>query len=91
MAMARRSYYDVAAKCRDDAQHLFKLERWLTRFKLDDEANADAAYCRKLCLLQLLPFAFAAHDKSKRSAVHITERDNIVNGGDLQPTDYRAG
>lgn len=72
-------------------QHLAKLERWLARFEIDDETNADTAHRRKLCLFQLLRFAFTAHEESKRGAVHITERDIIESGSDFASKKFPNG
>lgn len=67
---------DVAAKGCHDAQYLSELERWLARFEIDNERDANTAHRRKLRLLQLLRLAFTAHDESKRGAIHIT--GNII-------------
>ena len=64
--MARgRDDLDVAAERRDDLKRFAELQRGLTRFEIDNEADTNAAHCRKLCLLQVLRLAFAAHEETK--------------------------
>ena len=44
---------------------LAELQRRLASFEIDNESDANAAHCRKLCLLQVLRLAFAAHEEAK--------------------------